>query len=249
MDPLEYERMYHFEDQHWWYQGMEAITRATLDRLVTPRTELRILDAGCGTGAAMSTYLKEYGRVTGIDISQFALKYCRARKLPSLALASVMAIPFQPGCFDLVSSFDVLYERAVNNEITALAEFYRVLRLGGFLLLRLPAYDWLRGHHDFPTHTARRFTASKVSELLRESGFNLIHISYANTFLFPLAATKRLLERFFPPAPNSSDLSVDVGIFSGLFKWVLSREAPIVARHGLSFGLSIIAVGQKPVNP
>ena len=114
------------------------------------------------------------------------------------------------------------------------------------ILLRLPAYDWLRGQHDLTIHTARRYTASQVTKLLKDSGFHLLHISYANTFLFPLAAAKRLLERIRPPAPASSDLSVNVGIFNGLFKQILSSEAFLVAHIGLPFGLSVIALGQKP---
>ena len=246
MEPSEYERMVHAESWHWWYLGMQAITRAILNHFVSPASGLEILDAGCGTGAAMSTYLADYGNVTGFDVSPLALRFCRVRNLTPLALASVMEIPFQSRIFDLVTSFDVLYERAVTSDVTAMAEFFRVLRSEGFLLLRLPAYDWLRGQHDITIHTARRYTASQVTQLLKNSGFRILHISYANTFLFPLAVAKRLLERLWPPAPNSSDLSVDVGVFNGLFKQILSSEAFLAARIGLPFGLSIIALGQKP---
>jgi hypothetical protein len=57
---------------------------------------------------------------------------------------------------------------------------------------------------------------------------------------------KRLLERIWPPAPDSSDLSVDVGVFNGLFKQILRSEAPLATRIGLPFGLSVLALGQKP---
>ena len=248
MEPVEYERMFHAENHHWWYLGMESITRAILNRFVSPLAGLKILDAGCGTGAALSTYLADYGKVTGFDISPLALGFCRARNLTPLVLASVMEIPFKSGNFDLVTSFDVLYERAVTSDSVALAEFFRVLRPEGFLLLRLPAYNWLRGQHDVTIHTARRYTASRVAQLLKDSGFRILHISYANTFLFPLAVAKRLLERIWPPAPNSSDLSVEVGALNGLFRQILSGEAFPAARIGLPFGLSVIALGQKPKN-
>ena len=248
MEPSEYERIYQAETQHWWYLGMEAITRAILNRYIDPSTGLKILDAGCGTGAAMLTYLADYGAVAGFDISPLALKFCRARNLTPLALASVMEIPFQSDNFDLLTSFDVLYERNVTLDVAALAEFFRVLRPGGLLLLRLPAYNWLRGQHDRSIHTARRYTSAQVAQLLTGSGFCPLHITYANTFLFPLAVAKRLLEHLWPPAPDSSDLSVDVGIFNGLFKQILSSEAPLAARRRLPFGLSVIALGQKPKN-
>jgi ubiquinone/menaquinone biosynthesis C-methylase UbiE len=225
---------------------MEKITRAILSKWIDSGSNLSILDAGCGTGAGMSTYLSDYGKVTGIDISSIALNFCSERNLTSLALASVMEIPFQSDSFNLVTSFDVLYERAVTSDLAALTEFFRVLRPGGFVLLRLPAYNWLRGQHDVTIHTARRYTAPLVSKQLKASGFRVLHISYANTLLFPLAAAKRLLEHIWPPAPNSSDLSVNAGRLNGFFKNILSSEAFPAARIGLPFGLSVIALGQKP---
>jgi SAM-dependent methyltransferase len=174
------------------------------------------------------------------------LSFCRQRNLTSLSLASVSNIPFPPESFDLVTSFDVLYEQAVSSDLAVLTEFRRVLRPGGLTLLRLPAYDWLRGEHDRVIHTARRYTVPQVKRLLVESGFQPLHVTYANTFLFPLALGKRLLERIFPPDPASSDLSVNVGGLNGIFKHILASEAFFVSRIRLPFGLSVIAVARKP---
>jgi hypothetical protein len=85
-----------------------------------------------------------------------------------------------------------------------------------------------------------------VTRLLEASGFQPLRVTYANTFLFPLALAKRLLERIFPPAPSSSDLSVNVGRLNGLFKYILASEAFFVSRIGLPFGLSVIALARKP---
>ena len=244
MDPREYALMYQVENHHWWYQGMERITRALLDRWVSP-AGARILDAGCGTGAAMTGYLADYGEVTGIDLYSEALGFCRMRNAGRLARASVLDLPFVSGAFDLVTSFDVLYERGVSSERTALQEFFRVLIPKGKVLLRLPAYDWLRGRHDERVHTNRRYTRNLVGELLKESGFLVRHLSYANTLLFPVAVAKRLGERFFPPGEDHSDLSLKTGAFNNILSFILASEAPLVAGTGLPFGLSIIAVGEK----
>jgi SAM-dependent methyltransferase len=244
LDPQEYEIMYRVERSHWWYGGMESITRGLLNRWYRPAQGLRILDAGCGTGAAMTTYLAEYGQVTGFDLSRIALDFCRLRSAQRLACASDVALPFASESFDLVTSFDVLYERAVSSDSLAIQESRRVLCPGGRLLLRLPAYNWLRSQHDEAVHTARRYASEQVAALLRENGFVVERLSYANMFLFPLALLKRMTE-WILPKNAASDLSLDAGRVNGVLKTILSAEAPLVARGHLPFGLSVFAVGRK----
>lgn len=238
--------MYRVETRHWWYRGMAAITCRILDRWYRPGGGLRILDAGCGTGAAMTTYLAEYGTVTGFDVSDPALRFCMKRNARRIARASVEHIPFASNRFDLVTSFDVLYERAVRDDAAALAEIARVIAPGGRLLLRLPAYDWLRGQHDRAIHTARRYHARQLTGLLRRGGFVVEWVSYANTFLFPLALLKRLAERIRPPRRDRSDLTLEVGPLDRLLGLILRLEASLAASTGLPFGLSLVAVGRKP---
>ncbi len=237
--------MYQVEDSHWWYQGMASVTRAILNRRNQLNENLRILDAGCGTGAAMTTYLAEYGNVTGIDLYPQALDFCRKRNASRLARASVLNLPFASASFDLITSFDVLYERAVSSDITALQEFARILSPSGRVLLRLPAYDWLRGQHDKQVHTGKRYTIPLVKELFKVSGLILEHISYANTFLFPIAVIKRISEKIFPPKESQSDLTLKAGIFNKLLQNILAAEAPLVANTGLPYGLSVVAIGRK----
>lgn len=236
--------MYQVESRHWWYLGMAELTKSILKRWVGASAP-RILDAGCGTGSAMTTYLADLGKVTGVDLYPQALTYCQKRNASRLACASVLDLPFASASFDLVASFDVLYERGVTDERQALSEFFRVLSPNGRVLLRLPAYDWLRGKHDERVHTNRRYTKTLVKKLLEQSHFIVEHITYANMLLFPLAALKRLSERFFPQAEAQSDLSLPVGALNGFFKAVLASEAPLAATLELPYGLSVMAIGKK----
>jgi SAM-dependent methyltransferase len=247
MNPTEYQTMYTVEDRHWWYVGMQRITTSLVASLYPNRRDLRILDAGCGTGAAMQ-YLAPFGRVTGCDFSALALQFCRQRGLARLGQGSVTQLPFAAESFDLITSFDVLYHRAVGDYCQALAEFWRVLRPGGRVLLRLPAYNWLRGHHDEIIHTARRFTAGELRHDLQSSQFRVERLSYANTLLFPLALGKRLVERLRPPADESvSDIHPNPPWQDKLLARFLYTEAIWLARGSLPFGLTVVAVGTKEI--
>jgi ubiquinone/menaquinone biosynthesis C-methylase UbiE len=246
MNREEYEIMYRMEHSHWWYRGMESITRALLDRCRGHKANLRILDAGCGTGAAMTSYLSEYGMVTGFDFSCEALKYAVMRGAARLVRASVTHVPFASGSFDLVTSFDVLYERGVSDDRTALRELTRVLAPGGSLLLRLPAYNWLRGRHDEAVHARHRYVRREVEALLRQAGLKLEHVSYANMILFPMVLIKRLAERILPAGEIRSDLTMRAGFLNAPLAAILSAESGFVARRRAPFGSSIVAIGRKP---
>ncbi len=154
MEPREYQIMYGAEKSHWWYEGMAGIIRTVLNTHYRPGSNLRILDAGCGPGAVMGL-LSEYGDVTGFDMSPHATRLSRTRGHQRLAIASAMAIPFADETFDLVTSLDVLYFVNVQDSVV-LMEIARVLVPRGRLILRVPAFDWLRGIHDIKVSTGHR---------------------------------------------------------------------------------------------
>jgi SAM-dependent methyltransferase len=245
MNPEEYAVMFREEQRHWWYCGMRRITVTLLDRWRAPGSALRVLDAGCGTGAAMTSYLAGYGEVTGLDAGEEAVRFCLRRGARRVIRASVIRLPFRDSSFDLVASLDVLYEQGVPDDLAAMREIARVLAPQGLALLRLPAYDWLRGRHDAAVHSRRRYTRGEVIALLRRSGLDPLHTSYANMFLFPIAAAKRLAERLLPAGRVRSDLTLGTGPFNGVLAAILKAEAPLVVRTGLPFGLSVFAIGRK----
>jgi SAM-dependent methyltransferase len=237
--------MYQVEEKHWWYAGMQALTRRMLASTGVERQKTKILDAGCGTGGAISGYLAQYGDITGCDLSAIALGFCKKRNITEIAQASVTDLPFAQEQFELVTSFDVLYERGVGSDQLAIAEFWRVLQDGGYLLLRLPAYDWLRGGHDERIQTARRYSRAQVRKILVKNGFEIVHLTYANTFLFPIALAKRLLEKTRPARAEKSDLEATPPWLNPFLAKILASEAPFITRAGLPFGLSVLALARK----
>lgn len=246
MERSEYSTMAAVESYHWWYGGQRAIAGVLLDEVYAGRRDVRILDAGCGTGANIR-FLRSYGPVIGVDFSPDALEPASMQTPGVLARASVLALPFAPESFDLVTSFEVLYHRGVPDERPALVEARRVLRPDGRLLLRLPAFAWLRGDHDRAVHGRRRYTIGDVQQLLHICGFRIERWSYVNTLLLPLVATQRFLERLRPAAEAApSDLTPPSAIVNELLRWPFAAEAAWLA-HGYQFpvGLSVICRAVK----
>jgi SAM-dependent methyltransferase len=237
----EYERMFRHESTHWWYAGMRDICDALLEPIADrPR---QVLDAGCGTGAGL-LWLQQYGQVTGIDLSAEALAFCRERGLTGLVHGTVEALPFANGSFDLVTSFDVLYHQWVEDDHRALAEFHRVLRPGGYLLLRLPALPALAGRHDVAVQTRRRYRRPEVVRALQSQGFQVRRASYANSLLLPVVAAKRVAERWSQSAP--SDLDATPPALAAICRGALRLEAAVIPRVSLPAGVSVIALATRP---
>jgi SAM-dependent methyltransferase len=224
MNPTEYVTMYAVEDRHWWYVGMQRLTLALLRQVYPTQTNLAILDAGCGTGAAAS-YLSALGQVTGLDYVFLALGFCQRRGLKRLSQGTVTQLPFA----------------------SASAEFFRTLKPGGRLLLRLPAYNALRSHHDQIIHTQRRFSAPEIRQALSNVGFVNEKISYANTVLFPAAAGKRLLERVWPVQGEQSDVKPNPPWQDKFLAHILGLEARWLTHFNLPFGLTVVSLSRKPI--
>lgn len=245
MEREQYEIMRRAEDQHWWYRGMAHVTTELLRARVGASAALEVLDAGCGTGANLEL-LAPFGRVTGLDDSSDALDYCHERGAERLVRGSVTELPFANQSFDLVLSCDVLSEVGSPGDVAGLAEFARVLKPRGKLLLRLPAYAWLGGgRHDRAVNTRHRFGKSELRAKLDQAGFDCEVLSHVNAFLFPLALGVRGLERVLPEREARAETSVPSGPVNAIFRAILSAEAPFVCRVGLPFGLTLISLATK----
>src|SRR5438067_2082644 len=128
MNTEEYERMYRLEDSYWWFVGRHHLVLTFLQKVYGSRTDIAILDIGCGTGA-MSQKMEQWGTVVSADFSPLALGYSRRRNLTHLCAADAMRLPFRDGSFDVVVALDILEH--LPDDAAALREFQRVLKPGG----------------------------------------------------------------------------------------------------------------------
>jgi SAM-dependent methyltransferase len=241
----EYRAMFELEERLWWYQGMRAVTTSLLVPRLAEKTNQRLLDIGCGTGYSL-VWLRErfkFAEACGIDLSPHAAEFWQARGLDAVALASADKLPFRGGAFDLVTCFDVIYQLNDERASAAIREIHRVLRPGGLLFIREPAYQWMRGGHDIAVGTRRRYTLTDLRRLLRSHGFKITRATYANTLLFWLAAPHRLLSRW--TKSTESDVKPVPSWLNSILESVLNLEARILSRKTFAFGLSAITLAER----
>ena len=114
--------------QRWWQRRRHQIICAWT------RGAGKTLDIGCGS----SVILQSINDVVGLDILHNKLRYMRRYDVP-LVRGSVFALPVRDASFDCVVCSQVIEHIPYDDQI--FAEFRRVLRPGGLLVLGTPDYD------------------------------------------------------------------------------------------------------------
>jgi ubiquinone/menaquinone biosynthesis C-methylase UbiE len=107
----------------------------------------RLLDVACGTGRFLSFVKHNHPRlpVVGVDLSDAYLRRARQElrdwSWVDLALGPAEALPFAASTFDLVSCVYLFHELPRPVRARAAAEFARVLRPGGRVVL-VDSFQW-----------------------------------------------------------------------------------------------------------
>ncbi|MFB6133544.1 MAG: class I SAM-dependent methyltransferase [Halanaeroarchaeum sp.] len=118
-----------------------ADTRDEYFAHVSPASDARILDVGCGTGESLRRFTGEKRSLHGVDVSPQQLAYATGK--PDLAGASftlgdATRLPYGPESFDVVLSVGSL--PYVPDVDAALTEMHRVTEAGGQLFVVGPKY-------------------------------------------------------------------------------------------------------------
>jgi len=233
------------EDAMWYYRALHRhVQRVLVKRLPAGAA---VLDAGCGTGGLLRRLrvARPGWRLTGLDASPVACELARSRAGVEVVQGSVDALPFGDGSFAAVISCDVLCQ--VNDPAAALAEFRRVLRPGGIVVLTMPSYPWLFSYHDRQVGNVRRSTLGEVRAWLGAAGLPPSGEpgTYWNSLPLPLAVLRR---KVIPPRSPESDVRLYPAPLEAMFKAMMAIEHAWLAAGGrLPLGSSLLAVGRKPV--
>ncbi len=239
-----YEIMNRVEDSHWWFVGRRAILESFLEKisneLRTTNGGLRILDVGCGTGANLEM-LANYGEAEGVDVSDEAIEFCKAKGLKAnKGLAE--ELPFRDESFDIVTALDVVEH--LDDDIAGLREMHRVLKKGGRSLIFVPAFMWLWGVQDDISNHRIRYTKQQIVERLEEVGFEVGRATYANiTFFAPILAGRTLMK--LTGVKPESENNINVSALNGFFGKIFSAEKYWLKRANFPFGVSIVVVANK----
>jgi SAM-dependent methyltransferase len=237
------------ERSHFWFRGFRWFARSFLDRAAAGRPPGRILDCGCGTGSNLAM-LEPYGQVFGFDLTWRGLQFAHHNGRRRIARASINAIPFRSGSFDMVTSFDVF--QCLPDEVAhqAAREMARVLKPGGTAVFNFSALEVLRGSHSVLSEEVQRFTPRQVRRLLEGAGLAVERLTFAYATLFPLMLAARVGHRWMTRNGEAEsgewEIKVPSAPINALLTAAVGAEALALRALNMPFGSSLMCVARKP---
>jgi SAM-dependent methyltransferase len=245
MDARAYPEMRALEDHHWWFRGRRRCLRPLLAEALAAARARTALEVGCGTGGNLAHFASHFPdtRFVGLDFDAGAIGFCAERGLAGALLrADGTRLPLRDASIDCLLAIDIVEHFADDRAL--LAEFRRVLRPGGQLVVNVPHHPWLWSPHDAILHHQRRYARGELQAKLVEAGFRVERVRGFNFLLLPPIALVRLVRArrsargadsggtdfFALPAPLNAALA---GLFA--LESAITRVLPV--REGVSLML------------
>jgi ubiquinone/menaquinone biosynthesis C-methylase UbiE len=239
------------EDRHWWFASRTRALLAILNKWM-PGHALRVLDVGCGAGN-MIHHLSRYGKVVGIDNNPVPLRIAHERGYDA-RLAHAEDMPFDDESFELVTALDVIEH--CDDDMQILRECFRVCTTQGFVIVTVPAFQWLWSNNDVINDHKRRYSTSELHAKLAEVGFVVKRMTHNNFFIFPMAAALIIARRGSKQEPELTTPGTDEDAYqvemepappavNAILTGVGCLEAAILRFVNLPLGTSIICIACK----
>ena len=235
-----YRDLYEEEERHWWHQAKRKIVLDFI-KIYIPNKKLTLIDIGCGTGKNMET-LQQFGQAWGLDSSTKAIKYCKKRGLSNVILGNAEDTKLAGNKFDLVTLLDVL-EHVDDDKL--LKEMSRILKKNGYLLITVPALEWMWSQWDVVLHHKRRYTKKSLISILQKNKFEIITISYMYLFLILPALVVRMMKKIHNKKEYGSDFSLSNPFLNKILSTFAAIERYFIKRGLIPVGLSLIVLAQK----
>ena len=193
----EYAKMFELEGQLWWYRSLHERVETALLNQFGNRRDMRVLDAGCGTGGMLEFLRKRgYTDLRGIDGSDDAVTFCYERGLSVTKVDLKYLADFEPKTqYDAIICNDVFCYFTGLELPPLLAALAHRLKPDGVLITNNNAFNSFRGQHDIAVGILRRFVLADFTPLMPAAGLQISQSTYWSFLLSPLILAMRQWQR------------------------------------------------------
>lgn len=247
--PEEYEIMATAEANHWWYRTLhESCLRAIKQWKTT--NNIKILDAGCGTGGLM-IYLSEQGYkdTAGFDLSEIAVEKCVQQHLNvwQQDIKELVDIPTEDR-FDVIICNDILCYLTDIELKLFFENIVLLLNEQGIILINVPALRAFSGLHDLAVGIKQRFTRKDFSKYINGKQLQILNTRYWPFLLSPIIYIIRAYQRIKLRAVKINKVESDIKPSHWLINSMLLKICQFEIKYlptWLPFGSSLFVTIQK----
>ena len=204
--------------------------RCSAQSFVAPDRRAHSSEIGCGSGGNFSM-LAKHGRLDAAEYNSAVREAALARGVANRVSSCDLPqeFPFNNELFDLIAMFDVLEH--IEDDVGAIEAVSRHLTPSGWVVITVPASQFLWSDHDERRHHFRRYTPARLNQIFAVAGLRPHYQGYFNFWLFPVAVVLRLIKGLLPS--KQATAQSDIRIPSHLNK----QDASVAvrnrtARHG-----------------
>ncbi len=245
MNSTEIHKMADMEGKYWWHIGKKHLVTSLIKHHFNNRTDLKILELGCGTGGMLGT-LARFGEVTGFDISPVAVDYCRAKGFEAVRVQDISTINVsgEHTKYNLVLALDVLEH--IQDDVLAMQKVHTLLANDGLFFVNVPAHKFLWSEHDEALEHKRRYHRVELIKKLTDAGFDIVSNSYFVSFISPIIILYRIWSNVFGKSayPKTSYVLLPKKL-NAFFVSLLKLESRLMLKMRIPFGVTLNVVAKK----
>lgn len=139
-------------------------------------------------------------KITGIDISDQAVKYAKLHFPGEYKVANIYKIPFKNDVFNFVIALDVLEHLRPSKVFKAYREMNRVLKRGGYIIVSVPTNEGLEEmvkNGKNPIGHLRTYTSKILMAELKLAGFKTLSVKRLHAFR-SFYSLKKIIMKLLP---------------------------------------------------
>lgn len=238
-----YDDMYLCQKTHWWFIARQKIICYIIKKYVKNKENINLLDIGCGSGAMLNV-LKQYGKTTGLDNSDTAIKMSKSVFDGNIVQDDIFnEDTLNNQSFDCITILDVIEH--MDKDYLIPDRIHKLLNENGICIVTVPAYMWLWSTHDDINEHKRRYTKKQLISLFKTNNLTIEKCSYYNTILFFPISFIRLIKKIFRIHESTSDMKMPNKFVNNLLCTIFSIEKFLIPKFNIPFGVSILMVIRK----